>query len=229
MRHHAFIIEAAEAESGIETARTWMRQELDSRANDNLDVIVLRYGLFSVADARRIFDLATGASFVGEYKVLIIAVSRMYHEAQNALLKIFEEPPKGVYLFLILPTFGGLLPTLRSRVTVLEVHAAKQQEKISEVARMFIEGTRERRSALIKKLASGKDEEERRESRDETIAIVNGIEMASYRALRKHKDDKTIIALLFEIAFLRNYLHERSAPIRMILEHLSLVLPENLI
>lgn len=229
MRHHAFIIETAEADKGIETARNWTKQELGLKADDNLDNGVLRYGLFSVADARRIFDLATRTSFAGEYKILIIAVSRIYHEAQNALLKIFEEPPRGVYLFLILPTFGGLLPTLRSRVTELKVHTVKQQEEIQEVARVFIRGTKERRSALIKKLADGKDEEERRRHRDEAIVIMNGVETILYRLFKTHKDDSVIITLLFEIMFLRDALYERSAPIRMILEHLSLVLPKNLI
>ncbi len=229
LQNHAFIIATTEMEVGIETARTWTGRELGLKTDDNLDVIVLRYGLFSVADARRISDLAAGASFSGEYKVLIIAASRVYHEAQNALLKIFEEPPPGTYLFFVLPTFGGLLPTFRSRVMTLEAHAVNECEEIPEIARVFIRGTKEKRSTLIKKLTSGKDEEERREHRDEVIAIVNGIEAVSYKALGKRRDDKAITTLLFEIAFLRNYLYERSAPVRMILEHLSLVLPKNLV
>src|SRR3989344_3949955 len=33
--------------------------------------------------------------------------------------KLFEEPPPRTYLFLVLPSLGGLLQTLRSRVQVL--------------------------------------------------------------------------------------------------------------
>ncbi|MFA6408540.1 MAG: hypothetical protein WCW36_03720, partial [Candidatus Paceibacterota bacterium] len=124
MRHQAFVMEA-EAEEGVALALAWVEKELGMKTKGkdmgNPDISVLRYGLFSVADARRVTELAAGAAFAGESKVVIITASRAYHEAQNALLKVFEEPPEGTYLFLILPSLGGLLPTLRSRVHVLKM------------------------------------------------------------------------------------------------------------
>lgn len=225
MRHHSFVIEAG-AEEGIVVAKAWATQELEMIVEKNPDVAVLRYGLFSVADARRVTELASGAPFKGESKVLIIAAGRAYHEAQNALLKLFEEPPAGAYLFLIMPSLGGLLPTLRSRVVELGARAASQGAEIPEAVTAFITATKEKRSALIKKLASGKDEEERREHRAEAIAIVNGIEAAAYAAQKR--GDK-VAALLSDIATFRTYLYDRSAPVRMILEHLALVIPKNLV
>jgi len=222
MQHHAFVIEA-EAEEGIDVAQAWAEKELGMKVQGNPDVVVMRYGLLSVEDARRVTELAAGAPFAGEHKVVIIAASRAYHEAQNALLKIFEEPPAGTYLFLILPTLGGLLPTLRSRVQILSVKHSVFDT--SEVAEEFMKASKEKRSAMIKRLTSGKDEEERRELRDEALAIVNGIETVVYmsgRTTSRHRE------LLEEIQILRGYLHERSAPVKMILEHLSLVMPEGL-
>ncbi len=226
MRHHAFVIEA-EAEEGIGIARAWTERELEMKTVGNLDVAVLRFGLFSVSDARRVAELAAGVAFAGEYKVVIISASRAYHEAQNALLKVFEEPPAGVYLFLIMPSLGGLLPTLRSRVQVLGSNAGHQSE-IPEVAKEFLKASKEKRSTFIKKLASGKDDEERREHRDQAIAIVNGIEMVAYASLQKAAD-REVVALLSDIATLRTHLYDRSAPVRMILEHLALVIPKGLV
>lgn len=193
--------------------------------DQNPDVVVLRYGLFSVEDARKIAEVAAGAPFAGEHKVVIIAAARAFHEAQNALLKVFEEPPAGTFLFLILPTLGGLLPTLRSRVQVLETGRAAQPE-IPEIAEQFLASTKDKRKTLITKLASGKDEDERREHRQEAIALINGIEAIAYRALKKGDE---VAELLSDIAVLRGYLHDRSAPVRMILEHLSLVIPRKLL
>jgi DNA polymerase III delta prime subunit len=224
-RHHAFVIEA-EAEKGIATAQAWVEKELQMKIGANPDFVVLRCGLFSVEDARKVYDSASQAPFRGESKVIIIAASRAYHEAQNALLKLFEEPPKGTCLFLILPSLGGLLPTLRSRVQELEVEGKKKG--ISEEAEQFISATKEKRSAIIKKLTSGTDEEDRREKREEAIALINGIEAAAYAKL-KRGDGSAVAALLSDIATLRTHLYDRSAPVRMILEHLSLVIPRDLL
>jgi DNA polymerase III delta prime subunit len=227
MRHHAFVIET-EAEEGIELAQGWARKQLGMKIENNPDVVVLRYGLFSVEDARRVCELAAGAPFAGEHKVILIAANRAYHEAQNALLKLFEEPPPGTYLFFILPSLGSLLPTLRSRVQVLNTHVGRTTSYIPEgAAEEFMKASKEKRSAIIKKLTSGKDEEERRENREEVIAIVNGIEAAAYR--NRGFTKPPVAALLRDIATLRAYLYDRSAPVKMILEHLSLVIPKNLI
>ena len=125
-RHHAFVIEA-EAEEGIAAAQVWAERELGMNVQGNPDVVVQRYGLLPVDEARRVTELATGKAFTGDYKVVIIAAKRAYHETQNALLKLFEEPPKGAYLFLIMPSLGGLLPTLRSRVQLLEKTENRKQ------------------------------------------------------------------------------------------------------
>ena len=98
LRHHAFVIES-EAEEGIEAAQAWAREQLGMKIENNPDVVVLRYGLLSVGDARRVCELAASAPFAGEHKVILIAANRAYHEAQNALLKLFEEPPPRTYLF----------------------------------------------------------------------------------------------------------------------------------
>jgi len=225
MRHHAFVIEAG-AEEGIQAAQAWAKKELGMKLEKNPDVVVLRYGLLSVEDARRVSELAAGAPFVGFHKVVIIAASRVYHEAQNALLKLFEEPPPGAYFFLLLPTLGSLLPTLRSRVGVLDINVKHQVFDIPEAVEEFMKASREKRSALTKRLTSGRDEEERRENREEALAIVNGIEVAAYAKLERGDG---VAALLSDIAVLRGHLHDRSAPVRMILEHLSLVIPKNLI
>jgi len=58
---------------------------------------------------------------IGNYKVVIIDdAGKMNLQAQNALLKILEEPPKGVVFILIASSKGELLPTILSRCQLLE-------------------------------------------------------------------------------------------------------------
>ncbi len=222
--HHAFVIEAG-VEEGVERALEWITSELGLRPQGNPDVIVLRYGLFSVEDARKVLELASQAPAAGDAKALVIAATRAYHESQNALLKLFEEPPVGTHLFLILPTLGGLLPTLRSRVQVLKTakNSGFRKSRISAMAEEFIKASPEKRSAIVKKLSTGRDEDERRERRDEAIALLTGVEQAASEDVVRHK------VLLNDVMTLRGFLHDRSAPLKMILEHLAIVTPKNLV
>ncbi|HUX81069.1 MAG TPA: hypothetical protein VMV38_01985 [Candidatus Paceibacterota bacterium] len=224
---HAFVIEA-EAEEGIGVAEAWITKELGMSIKNNPDVVVLRHGLFSIAEARNVTALSQGSPFSGRSKVVIITAHRAYHEAQNALLKVFEEPPPGTYLFFIVPSLGGLLPTLRSRVQVLDTAPATRRADVSQRAKEFLTAGKEKRSALIKKLATGKDEEERRAHREEAIALITDIETATYALWKKHPFPR-YIELLSDIATVRSHLYDRSAPVRMILEHLALVLPKDLV
>lgn len=219
MQQHAYVIEG-EVEEGIAHAEAFIKDELGMKTHGNVDVIILRYGVLGAEEARGIATIASSAAVAGDKKAIVIATGRAYHEAQNALLKIFEEPPPGAYLFLIISNLGGLLPTLKSRVAILGGDE-KKENAIPDVARDFIKMSPEKRSALIQKLAKGKDEEERREHRDEALAIVNGLERVAYEGgVEKHQ------ALLNDLGLLRSYLHDRSAPVRMILEHISLTLPK---
>lgn len=229
MAHHALVIEASQ-ERGIELAREWVETELGLVTVGNPDVVVLTYGLLTVSDARKVGEKVSSAPFVGECKAVILAADRLYHEAQNALLKLFEEPPIGTYLLLVVPTLGSLLPTLLSRVEILSPNERPRRSFIQGegAAEEFMKATKEKRSALIKKLTSGKDEEDRREKREEAIALLSAIEARVYAATREGQTLARYQALLTDIAVLRAHLYERSAPVKMILEHLSLVLPREL-
>ncbi len=219
--HHAYGIEAPR-EEGVERAKAWAREHLGVRIEANPDVVVHESSLLTVEEARGLAAEAAGVGWAGSSRVIIVAASRAYHEAQNALLKLFEEPPPGTTLFLILPSFGTLLPTLRSR---LEIISTQYVAPVSDEARDFVKASREKRTAIIKKLTSGTDEESRRENREAALALVNGVE-----ALASGSREKLVeqCALLEDIATLRGYLTDRGAPVKQILEHLSLVIPPRL-
>jgi DNA polymerase-3 subunit delta' len=59
-------------------------------------------------------------SYSGGLRVLLLGdIDFATHHAANALLKFFEEPPRGVVLILTSATPGRLLPTIRSRLIEL--------------------------------------------------------------------------------------------------------------
>ncbi|MBA1437922.1 MAG: DNA polymerase III subunit delta' [Epsilonproteobacteria bacterium] len=53
-------------------------------------------------------------------KYIVIAATEFTDVAQNSLLKIFEEPPSNIEFIIISPTKSNLLPTVRSRLPILQ-------------------------------------------------------------------------------------------------------------
>jgi len=88
-------------------------------------------------------------------KVFVLTSSAMMKEAANSLLKILEEPPAYVHLFLLAENTGELLPTIRSRSAVahlgalpfeqidelLSAHRPEMKKAERELTAMLCEGS----------------------------------------------------------------------------------------
>ncbi len=61
-------------------------------------------------------------------KIFILTAASFMKEAANSLLKILEEPPETVHLFLLAENPGELLPTIRSRCAVVRLGALPVEE-----------------------------------------------------------------------------------------------------
>jgi len=89
-------------------ADPYQRSELWSNPSISIDTI------------RELRRKASYTSFEGNGRVFIIAdCERMTTEASNALLKILEEPPDGMYLLMTSSRANLLLPTITSRCQVI--------------------------------------------------------------------------------------------------------------
>ncbi|MGH7245411.1 MAG: hypothetical protein ACREGI_00575 [Candidatus Levyibacteriota bacterium] len=66
--------------------------------------------------------------FQGEKKIVIIANAQtLTIQAQNALLKILEEPPLSTYIFLLTTTLENFLPTILSRCNIISLEEEKKE------------------------------------------------------------------------------------------------------
>ncbi len=69
---------------------------------------------------RKITPFLRKTSSEGGWRVVIIEdADTMNRNAQNAILKILEEPPKDVLIILVAHRLGALIPTIRSRARVI--------------------------------------------------------------------------------------------------------------
>ena len=139
---HAYIIEGAKG-SGKYTLATMLSAALAPDFSDKIlsggCVDVTTYALpedkksIGIATIR---DLKYKAQILPQELPCNIFIVRdahtMTHEAQNSLLKVLEEPPAGVYIFLLCDTASALLPTVRSRAPSLRMQIFTEDE-LSEI------------------------------------------------------------------------------------------------
>lgn len=229
MAHHAYFV-PGDIEAGISAALLFAESELGLAQQGNPDVVTLRHGLLSVDDARRLQSLAELSPTQGDKKVLIVSASRIFHEAQNALLKFFEEPPTGTTVILVLPAEGMLLPTLRSRLLVLPGQTENKESVGIEAARAFLAASGAEREKIISKMldrAKSDKDEEKQAARLAAIQLVEGL-MVLTHTVWIQKPTSGLQAFLSDLDSFLPILHERSAPLKLIFEHIQLVMPASL-
>ena len=111
--HHAYLVEGARDEIVSQVLK--FCEELDIKTLGNPDFVHISIDNFKIEDARNLKSYTAQKSFSSTKKIFIISANNFLLEAQNSLLKIFEEPIENTHFFLIVPDANALLKTLVSR------------------------------------------------------------------------------------------------------------------
>ena len=184
----------------------------------NPDVFVKAYTSFSIDEARLLRDRAALRAVGETGRTFVIAAPAIPADAQNALLKTFEEPPAGARFFLIVPSPETLLPTLLSRMQSLEIKNKEVAHPYIE-ARTFLKSTREKRIDMLKPLLE-KDEDDKRDLAG-TISFLSELE----RALAgKPKENREGLHAVYRA---RKYISDRGALSKTLLEQAALLIPSS--
>lgn len=229
MQHHAYIYEGSQEllPSLVEAAKKEFNFEGDPSAglgaSNNPDLHVLSFEKFLIEDAHQLTRSAQLKSVSGR-ALFILGLASINTQAQQALLKLFEEPQLGVIFVLLVPP-GILLPTLRSRLTPYPLQGSTLKGVTSrsnlevQAAKEFLGSPYKARSAQVAALL--KDEEN---TKERVRNFVNALEAELYVRLRK-SNTKEVREGLEDIAKVRGYLADQSPSLKMLLEHLAATLP----
>lgn len=215
--HHAYCIFApgiTEA-SAHEPFFTFLETHLAIPTRGNPDFWYGQFESFGVDEARTLKDMQQrAAANVGAKKAFVISTDTITHEAQNALLKVFEEPTVSTHFFLLMPSVEVLLPTLRSRLILVP---AIQQSSVGGtealvLAEKFLAVSKGKRMALLKTLMEEKD---KRAATAFVDALLKKFSATAQDTKNHQKDLETLLEM-------RSYLTDRSSSVKTILEYVAL-------
>lgn len=133
--HHAHLLIGSLVEAEKHLSATL--EDIGFILANNPDFFSFRDALFGIEEARKLGMLAARKAVSGR-KIFFLAPERLTHEAQNALLKTFEDPYPDTHFFLVAREEARILPTLRSRMLSLHLAAAPETKDAESFLSMSI-------------------------------------------------------------------------------------------
>ena len=185
---HALFISSMDADASLSLARR--ASALCINGSDDEDAVkndpdyhYLAGEETGVNEIRAIIEELSKAAFEGGMRAIVISNAHaMTREAQNALLKTLEEPPKGV-IFLLCGNADGMLRTIISRCALIRLGQADRCEIENELALRGVNAADARLYVRISGGSMGRalrlsEENEYREQRERSLnaltALFNG-------------------------------------------------------
>lgn len=205
---HAYVLEGDSAV--LHELKEYLAEILDMRMQGNPDVLLKEYEMFGVDSSREIARFAQMRP-IGEKKVICISAPSMTVEAQDALLKLFEEPPANTHFFVVLPSVQALRSTLLSRVRVIQ-KTLMVQEPLGPLAKEFLESTYADRLKTIAKIAKDKN-------KAAALELLNNLETELYQSKGSEP------SILEAIIQARKYMRDKGAMLKMLLESVAIQIP----
>lgn len=178
----------------------------------DFEVETLQFSSIGIDEVRRITQVASLRPEVAKYRLLIVVTPSVTFEAQQALLKILEEPPQTTKFLFVVPLDFAMLPTLASRFQVIDNYINDSQ---SAAFTAFIGINYADRFAEITKRMTKKD-----------LVWAMEIRRGLVDYLKQEATTLPVVKLL-TLNMIMEKLGTRGASNKMLLEELALTLPRS--
>jgi DNA polymerase III delta prime subunit len=223
--HHAYLIEG-KIDCLLPELLLYL-EKLNITIKNNPDFISLFFDTLRIDDAQYIKSLISEKKNTSNKRIFIITVNNFLLDAQNTLLKIFEEPTVDNHFFIISPDTNSLLRTLVSRFYLIKT---EQKELINtEIAQKFIKKDLKERLIFIKELLSENTEEEAKNyqisSREKASRFLDSLELVLKENLLFSAEQNNI-AKFEHILKVREFLRQPGSSIKMLLESVAIIVPK---
>lgn len=235
--HHAYLIEGDN--TIILPEILLFLESLNIKTKANPDFYYLEIDSFKMEDAKNLKEITNEKSFSNykdAKKIFLISANSFLLEAQNSLLKVFEEPIINTHFFIITPSVQVFIPTLLSRFYVIRSKSFSLKDNLSEEAENFVKLTLFKRIDYIKELlASAKEEDEESikstlmvsedSPRAKALKFLNNLEVVLHKKVLKSSLDTKVFEHIFKV---RKYLRQPGSSAKSLLESVALSIPEGI-
>jgi DNA polymerase III, delta subunit len=175
---------------------------------DDFEITEITTDTFGIDEARRLILTAAIRPAEKSQRLLVVSFTAITLEAQQALLKVLEEPPASSAFFFLLRSDIPLLPTLASRFSTMQ---AESMPVSGEVFIAFQQVSPAERITLIASKLAKKDTQ-----------WVGAIRTGIGAYLRKA--DVSVVPEAAALVYVHDHLTTRGASNKMLLEELALTL-----
>ncbi len=215
LTHQAYFLHSIE--NAFQKLADFLNKEHHIIHKGNPDFYYEKFEVLSIDDSRNIKELHSSKSFTeGGKRIFVIEANGITHEAQNSLLKIFEEPHEHAHFFLIMPSPEVLLPTLRSRLFILQSDREENVIGIKE-AEQFLKLSKKEKIEFVDEIAERISDE--KATKNDAQKFLGALEMVLYKN-GVEKNAKALKAVLTA----KDYMNDRSASVKQLLEFVALEL-----
>lgn len=220
--YHSYVVEG-NPEEIVYLLRIYLEERGDINKRSP-DVLLNLYDAFNIEDGHNIKDWHKNKGVDGKKKVCIIGAKFINREAEQSLLKIIEEPMDDTHFFIVVPDASLLAETILSRVHLIK-NLKRDNNFEDKIAGEFIKANpKERIEKVAEIIKEFKDNENSGGLRYYAISLVNGIERIVYEKWKKDLNNKDFKFILNELKNCRGFLSTPGAAVKMILEHIALVI-----
>ncbi len=192
-------------------------RDIDIINNSNL--IYEEYDSFTIDKSRNIQRLHNEKNS-NDKKIFIINAKYFTNDAEHSLLKLFEDTNNLNHFFIFSENAGGMLDTILSRAIFIKL---KNSDKKEDTGKIFLNKLKKDRLIAIEELIKNhKIDSDSASLRNEAKSLINSIEKHLYEN-KKEILNKDEAFKLSELTKARKYLSTSGASVKMILEHIALV------
>lgn len=228
LSHHAYCL------IGSNLIRQDLEKVLETKhkvtIQGNPDFYARKYETFTIDDARQIKAAAESRPvIVGGKKFFILEMNAITVEAQNAMLKLLEEPAEYTHFFLILPSAHLLLPTIKSRISFIETANAEHEViPLEKEAKALLAAPVAKRLDMVKSFMDEITKEKR--PKQDAIDLLGALEELVHEKTQVTTGGKSSISAglqknttsLEAIMLARKYSTDRAPSLKMLLEYVAM-------